>query len=68
MQSCEVSRRVGNLKLKEILPEMVRTPYYSDVSTLKKGSWSPEEDQKLKAYIKRYGIWNWTEMPKAAGM
>lgn len=56
------------MKLKEILPEMVRTPYYSDVSTLKKGSWSPEEDQKLKAYIKRYGIWNWTEMPKAAGM
>lgn len=56
------------MKLKEILPEMVRIPYYSEVSTLKKGSWSPEEDQKLKAYIKRYGIWNWTEMPKAAGM
>lgn len=56
------------MKLKEILPEMVRIPYYSEVSTLKKGSWSPEEDQKLKAYIKRYGIWNWTEMPKAAGL
>ncbi|KAJ9690249.1 hypothetical protein PVL29_012749 [Vitis rotundifolia] len=47
---------------------MVRTPYYSDVRAQKKGSWSPEEDQKLKAYIKRYGIWNWTEMPKAAGL
>lgn len=35
---------------------------------LKKGAWSPEEDQKLMAYIRRYGIWNWTHMPKAAGM
>ncbi|KAK3220516.1 hypothetical protein Dsin_014486 [Dipteronia sinensis] len=35
---------------------------------LKKGSWSPEEDQKLIAYINRYGIWNWTVTPKAAGL
>ncbi|KAF2303464.1 hypothetical protein GH714_018625 [Hevea brasiliensis] len=35
---------------------------------LKKGKWSPEEDQKLIAYISRYGIWNWNEMPKAAGL
>lgn len=34
---------------------------------LKKGAWSAEEDQKLIAYIQRYGIWNWTYMPKAAG-
>lgn len=34
---------------------------------LKKGPWSPEEDERLRAYIKRYGIWNWTQMPKAAG-
>ncbi|KAH7565607.1 hypothetical protein JRO89_XS09G0233600 [Xanthoceras sorbifolium] len=32
-----------------------------------KGSWSRQEDQKLIAYISRYGIWNWAEMPKAAG-
>ncbi|KAG6639657.1 hypothetical protein CIPAW_10G116200 [Carya illinoinensis] len=31
-------------------------------------SWSPEEDNKLKAYIKRYGIWNWSQMPQAAGL
>lgn len=30
-------------------------------------SWCPEEDRKLKAYIKRYGICNWTKMPEAAG-
>ncbi|KAL5755528.1 hypothetical protein ACOSQ2_020274 [Xanthoceras sorbifolium] len=33
-----------------------------------KGSWSRQEDQKLIAYISRYGIWNWAEMPKAAGL
>nr|QCH41131.1 MYB transcription factor 19 [Dimocarpus longan] len=32
------------------------------------GTWSPEEDQKLVAYINRYGIWNWSQMPKAAGL
>ena len=36
--------------------------------TAKKGAWSAEEDQKLVAYIKRYGIWNWTHMAKPAGL
>ncbi|KAL5774636.1 hypothetical protein ACOSP7_012193 [Xanthoceras sorbifolium] len=35
---------------------------------LRKGTWNPVEDQKLIAYINRYGIWNWTQMPKAAGL
>ncbi|XP_002524710.3 transcription factor MYB4 isoform X1 [Ricinus communis] len=35
---------------------------------LKRGTWSPEEDEKLIAYINRYGIWNWNAMPKAAGL
>ncbi|XP_065877088.1 transcription factor MYB13-like [Euphorbia lathyris] len=35
---------------------------------LKKGAWSSEEDDKLIAYINKYGIWNWNEMPKAAGL
>lgn len=34
---------------------------------LRRGSWAPEEDQKLIAYISRYGIWNWAQMPKYAG-
>ncbi|KAJ4703344.1 Myb-related protein like [Melia azedarach] len=37
-------------------------------TSVRKGSWTPEEDRKLIAYIRRYGIWNWTEMPKAAGL
>ncbi|XP_047339698.1 myb-related protein 305-like [Impatiens glandulifera] len=35
---------------------------------LKKGKWSHEEDQQLKAYIKRYRVWNWNEMAKAADL
>ncbi|MCE5165826.1 hypothetical protein HAX54_012502 [Datura stramonium] len=35
---------------------------------IKKGAWSPEEDQKLRSYIMRYGIWNWRQMPKFAGL
>ncbi|KAM0022293.1 putative transcription factor MYB-HB-like family [Helianthus debilis subsp. tardiflorus] len=35
---------------------------------LKKGTWSAEEDQKLISYISRYGIWNWSQMPKFAGL
>ncbi|KAL4340059.1 hypothetical protein GQ457_08G008350 [Hibiscus cannabinus] len=41
---------------------MVRQPYQ------KKGTWTPDEDQKLVAYIIRYGIWNWNEMPRFAGL
>ncbi|KAE8702733.1 Myb-related protein Myb4 [Hibiscus syriacus] len=41
---------------------MVRHPY------LKKGTWTAGEDQKLTAYIMRYGIWNWNQMPKFAGL
>ncbi|PKI74905.1 hypothetical protein CRG98_004677 [Punica granatum] len=35
---------------------------------LKKGPWSVEEDTKLTNYIKRFGIWSWNHMPKAAGL
>lgn len=45
---------------------MVRTPS-SDKNGLKKGTWTPEEDQKLVDYITRYGHWNWRLLPKFAG-
>ncbi|XP_059635378.1 transcription factor MYB4-like [Cornus florida] len=48
---------------------MVRAPLRSEnAASLRKGAWSPEEDQRLVAYIRRYGIWNWNVTPKAAGL
>ncbi|KAF7141659.1 hypothetical protein RHSIM_Rhsim06G0153800 [Rhododendron simsii] len=46
---------------------MVRTPC-CDKTGLKKGTWTPEEDRKLTAYITKYGSWNWRQLPKFAGL
>ncbi|XP_021726837.1 transcription factor MYB13-like [Chenopodium quinoa] len=46
---------------------MVKKPVI-DENGLKKGAWSPEEDNKLRSYIQRYGHWNWREIPKFAGL
>jgi len=46
---------------------MVRTPY-CDKNGLRKGTWTPEEDNKLIAYVTRYGCWNWRQLPKFAGI
>ncbi|KAJ4715731.1 MYB transcription factor [Melia azedarach] len=35
---------------------------------VKKGPWTPEEDQKLISYIQKHGIQNWTAIPKLAGI
>lgn len=45
---------------------MVRSPTV-DQNGLKRGAWSEEEDNKLKAYVQRYGHWNWRQLPKFAG-
>ncbi|XP_062106231.1 transcription factor MYB14-like [Humulus lupulus] len=46
---------------------MVRAPYI-DKNGIKRGAWSSEEDNKLRAYVERYGHWNWRELPKFAGL
>ncbi|KAA8540152.1 hypothetical protein F0562_026844 [Nyssa sinensis] len=40
----------------------------SSASGLKKGPWTPEEDQKLVHYIQRYGHESWRALPKLAGL
>uniref|UniRef100_K4C4L1 Uncharacterized protein n=1 Tax=Solanum lycopersicum TaxID=4081 RepID=K4C4L1_SOLLC len=35
---------------------------------VKKGAWSPQEDKKLIDHIAKYRIWNWSQMPKFAGL
>ncbi|KAJ9549156.1 hypothetical protein OSB04_021699 [Centaurea solstitialis] len=46
---------------------MVRAPRF-DKYGMKKGAWSVEEDNKLRAFIFRYGHPNWSELPKLAGL
>lgn len=46
---------------------MVRAPCY-DKNGIKKGAWSEDEDNKLKAYIEKYSHSNWREVPKFAGI
>ncbi|XP_027156275.1 transcription factor MYB15-like [Coffea eugenioides] len=46
---------------------MVRAPSV-DKNGMKKGAWSEEEDNKLRAYVLRYGHWNWRQLPKFAGL
>ncbi|KAK7362961.1 hypothetical protein VNO77_05086 [Canavalia gladiata] len=39
-----------------------------DKNGLKKGPWTPEEDQKLMDYIQKHGCGNWRILPKNAGL
>lgn len=38
-----------------------------DKNGLKKGPWTPEEDQKLIDYIQKHGHGSWRTLPKNAG-
>ncbi|CAL9219191.1 unnamed protein product [Arabidopsis halleri] len=39
-----------------------------DKAELKKGPWTPEEDQKLLAYIEEHGHGSWRSLPEKAGL
>uniref|UniRef100_A0A2N9IVV4 Uncharacterized protein n=1 Tax=Fagus sylvatica TaxID=28930 RepID=A0A2N9IVV4_FAGSY len=43
-------------------------PPCCDESGLKKGPWTPEEDQKLVKYIQKHGHGSWRALPKLAGL
>lgn len=45
---------------------MGRSPCCEKVG-LKKGPWTPEEDQKLMAYIEEFGHGSWRALPAKAG-
>lgn len=38
-----------------------------DQNNLKRGPWTPEEDQKLTDYINKHGHGCWRALPKLAG-
>ncbi|KAL4559035.1 hypothetical protein LXL04_031167 [Taraxacum kok-saghyz] len=46
---------------------MGRSPS-SEENNLKKGPWTPEEDQKLTDYIQKHGHGSWRALPKLAGL
>ncbi|KAJ6722907.1 PROTEIN ODORANT1-LIKE [Salix koriyanagi] len=46
---------------------MGRTPC-CDKNGLKKGAWTPEEDELLVSYIKKNGHGSWRSLPKLAGL
>ncbi|KAK7279222.1 hypothetical protein RJT34_24268 [Clitoria ternatea] len=46
---------------------MVRAPCCEKMG-LKKGPWTPEEDQILTFYIQKHGHGNWRALPKLAGL
>ncbi|PKA58859.1 Transcription factor MYB39 [Apostasia shenzhenica] len=39
-----------------------------DVDGVKKGPWTPEEDEKLVEYIQKHGHGSWRLLPKSAGL
>ncbi|CAH8391095.1 unnamed protein product [Eruca vesicaria subsp. sativa] len=47
---------------------MVRTPCCKAELGLKKGAWTPEEDQKLISYLYRHGEGGWRTLPEKAGL
>lgn len=46
---------------------MGRSPCCNE-NGLKKGPWTPEEDQKLVDYIQKHGHGSWGALPKLAGL
>ncbi|PIN11880.1 Transcription factor, Myb superfamily [Handroanthus impetiginosus] len=47
---------------------MGRSPCCDEGTGLKKGPWTPEEDDKLIKYIQKHGHGSWRALPKLAGM
>ncbi|KAL4379487.1 hypothetical protein GQ457_02G017030 [Hibiscus cannabinus] len=53
---------------KDHIEVMGRSPCCDETTGLKKGPWTPEEDQKLVQYIHKNGLGSWRALPKLAGL
>nr|GEY09253.1 transcription factor MYB39 [Tanacetum cinerariifolium] len=68
VKGCFRSEVPAQVKVVAYRPEdMGRSPC-CDENNLKKGPWTPEEDQKLIDYIKKHGHGSWRVLPKLAGL
>ncbi|CAJ1931116.1 unnamed protein product [Sphenostylis stenocarpa] len=47
---------------------MGRSPCREEISGVKKGPWTPEEDEMLIDYISKHGHGSWRTLPKRAGL
>ncbi|KAK1607331.1 hypothetical protein QYE76_031004 [Lolium multiflorum] len=47
---------------------MGRSPGYDESGLLKKGPWTPEEDEKLLDFIQKNGHGSWRNLPRLAGL
>ncbi|KAJ8465900.1 hypothetical protein OPV22_028452 [Ensete ventricosum] len=47
---------------------MARSPSHEEMSSVKKGPWTPEEDRKLIDYVQKHGRGSWHRIPKLAGL
>lgn len=52
---------------KERRKKMGRIPC-CEKDNVKRGQWTPEEDNKLSSYIAQHGTRNWRLIPKNAGL
>ncbi|KAF4400186.1 hypothetical protein G4B88_019395, partial [Cannabis sativa] len=57
--------RCGSMNLNEVKMGKIAC---CDKNGVKKGAWTPEEDQILVNYIKRHGHGTWRSLPKHAGL
>ncbi|KAJ6724068.1 TRANSCRIPTION FACTOR MYB80 [Salix viminalis] len=55
----------GRLNKRQEHTQMGRIPCCED--NVKRGQWTPEEDNKLSSYIAQHGTRNWRLIPKNAG-
>ncbi|GMH09205.1 hypothetical protein Nepgr_011045 [Nepenthes gracilis] len=47
---------------------MGRSPCCDGNTELKKGPWTPDEDEKLVSYVQKHGHGSWRALPKLAGL